>query len=253
MPETEPDLSFQLEKIEVLLAGVESQIKTFEDRIESSGRAINDLSSILPALDQILAFTDSANIPDPNAYRTLAQSIFAPLQSKLSLVEHVLDVSFAPEAAIQGLTEEVREKLSDIDAFATDAASNFTDDVSELVELVTEGITSRLKNAVEDWIEKSEEAEDKVMSAADSFEAFCENATEAVEEELKERLIDLLGNELGEITERIDNVFEEAERALDRVEGLVSDGVAETTTAVEEVLEIQRIIRDLRPLMEILM
>jgi len=249
---SDPDLSPQLDRLEALLDAVEAQVGAFEERLGTADRTIDGLAALAPTLDLLLALAAAARSPDPATYEALAKSLFEPLQTKLSEAEEALDISFLPAAALDGLTEEVRGKLGEIDTFATDAASVFAEDVSELSDVMTEGIPERLREGADDWQAKSEEAEAAVTAAASDFEAFRENAAKEVEEQLKERLLDLLGKELTEVSAKINEVFGQAEEVLNRIEGLVSDGVGEVTSATEKVLQVQRAIRDLRPLMEIL-
>ncbi|MEZ5492246.1 MAG: hypothetical protein R3F50_18335 [Gammaproteobacteria bacterium] len=250
---TDPDLAPQLDELEQLLDTVAKVIDTFEKRSTATREGIERLEIALPKLDTMLALAEIAGAPDQSSYAALATTLFAPLSARLQEADAVLDVSFDPGSALDGLTESVKEALGDMTEFVEEAADEFDTSMDGLDTLMSEAVVQDVEETLAEWQSMSEEAEETVTSASEAFEEARSISTDQLQTEIKERLEDAMGEHVTRIAREIEGVFDTAEEVLEKANALVGEGVGNVTDVANRVLVIQKAIKDLRPVLEVLL
>lgn len=248
-----PDLEPQLDELEQLLDSVARVIDAFEERLTTTREGIERLEIALPKLDAFLALAEIAGAPDQSSYGDLATALFAPLSARLQEADAALDVSLDPVAALDGLTESVKETLGDITEFVEEAADAFDTSMDALDTLMSETVANEVEDTLAEWESLSEEAEQKVTSASEAFEEARSLSTDQLQTDIKDRLEDAMGEHVTRIARDIDGVFDTAEEVLEKADALVGKGVDNVTDVANRVLVIQKAIKDLRPVLEILL
>lgn len=250
---TDPDFAPQLDELELLLDIVAKVIDSFEERLTTTREGIERVEIALPKLDAVLALAEAVGAPDRSSYGELARALFAPLSARLQEADDALDVSFDPAAALDGLTESLKKTFGEMTEFVEEAADEFDTSMDGLDTLMSDTVVHVVEESIAEWQSMSGEAEETVTSASEAFEEARSLSTDQLQTEIKERLEDAMGEHVTRIARDIDGVFDTAEEVLEKANAFVGEGVGSVTDVANRVLVIQKGIKDLRPVLEILL